>query len=602
MMEPESTSRDLRELLLAMPEQHSCSALLDMVVEQLAARNHVALARVWLMRPGDICTICPRRHECPGQLPCLHLVASAGRSVVDPDQAWNGTQGNYRRFPVGVRKVGFVASSREPLEINDIKSGSRQWLADPDWAERETIQGFAGQPLLYHGELVGVLAVFLRTPCVPGEMDWIRLIADHLAVAITNARAFEEIERLKHRLEQENEYLRTEVLEAAAFGDIVGNSAALQAILRQIELVAPTDSTALITGESGVGKELIAREIHRRSARSERPMIRVNCASVPRELFESEFFGHVRGAFTGAVRDRIGRFALADGGTIFLDEVAEIPPELQSKLLRVLQEGEYERLGDERTRKTDARVIAATNRNLRKEVEDRTFREDLYYRLNVFPIEVPPLRRRPEDIPALAVHFICTVARKLNRTEPRLTQAVLMRLQAYDWPGNVRELQNVIERALITSPGSQLRIDLPESSNPGVAIRTASTEDEDPVLHEVEIRRREKENLQRALRRTHWKIYGPDGAAELLGVRPTTLISRIKKLGLQRGCSCGAVVNPRPDPVRASLRRASCARRRARPAVARHAPAFRSPDLDVPRGPASGRTTRAGRLRETRRA
>jgi len=533
MTNPAAESRSLQELLLAMPQEHSSQSLLQMVVQRLATRENAALARVWLLRPGDICPNCPRRSECPGQVPCLHLVASAGESVVETQRDWSATDGSYRRFPVGRRKVGHVAATREPLEIDDIRAGEARWLAEPDWAEREGIQGFAGQPLLFRDELVGVLAVFLRAPGAPGQMDWLRLIADHLAVAITNARAFEEIDQLRVQLELENEYLRTEVREAAAFGEIVGKSAPLEGILRQIDLVAPTESTVLITGESGVGKELIAREIHQRSSRADRPMIRVNCASIPRELFESEFFGHVKGAFTGAVRDRVGRFTLAHGGTIFLDEVGEIPPELQSKLLRVLQEGEYERLGDDRSRKTDARVIAATNRDLRKEVESRAFREDLFYRLNVFPIEIPPLRRRPEDIPALAAHFVRSVSRKLNRTEPRLTRALLMRLQAYDWPGNVRELQNSIERALITCRGSQLRIDLPESATAVAVLPGAGTEGES-VLTEVEMRRHEKENLRRALQQTRWRVYGPDGAAELLGVKPTTLVSRIKKLGLQR--------------------------------------------------------------------
>jgi transcriptional regulator with GAF, ATPase, and Fis domain len=533
MLDPGTESRFLQELLLEMPQQRSCLSLMEMVVQRLAARSNVALARVWLLRPGDICATCPRRQECPGHVPCLHLVASAGESVVEPGLQWSGVDGNYRRFPVGIRKVGYVAARRTALEIGDIKQGS-EWLVEPDWAERERILGFAGQPLMFRGELVGVLAVFLREQGVPGHMDWLRLIADHLAGAIASARAFEEIDRLKTQLEQENEYLRTEVLEASAFGDIVGKSAALQGILRQIELVAPTDSTVLITGESGVGKELIAREIHRRSTRSERPMIRVNCASIPRELFESEFFGHVKGAFTGAIRDRLGRFALADGGTIFLDEVGEIPAELQSKLLRVLQEGEYERVGDERSRETDVRVIAATNRDLRNEVENRRFREDLYYRLNVFPIEAVPLRRRPEDILELAAHFVHSTSRRLNLPEPRLTRALLMRLQAYDWPGNVRELQNVIERALISCRGKQLQVDLPKSAEPGTGAQTAVA-GEDQVLTEAEMRRLEKENLRRALRQARWKVYGPDGAAERLGVKPTTLVSRMKKLGLERG-------------------------------------------------------------------
>jgi transcriptional regulator with GAF, ATPase, and Fis domain len=345
--------------------------------------------------------------------------------------------------------------------------------------------------------------------------------------------ALEELQQIKDQLEQENEYLRTEVLEISAFGEIVGKSSALEAIRRQIDLVAPTESTVLITGELGVGKELIAHEIHRRSPRAGRPMIRVNCASIPRELLESEFFGHVRGAFTGALRDRFGRFALADGGTIFLDEVGAIPLELQSKLLRVLQEGEYERLGDDRSRKTDARVIAATNRPLRQDAEAGTFREDLYYRLNVFSIEVPPLRRRPEDVPAIAVHFVTSLSRKVNRLEPRLTKAVLMRLQAYDWPGNVRELQNVLERALITSPGMQLHVDLPDATVSSEVVQSAGEED-DLVLTEAELRLAERENLLRALRRSRWKIYGPGGAGALLGLKPTTLVSRIRKLGLER--------------------------------------------------------------------
>ena len=528
MIESDNPSKDLRDLLLAMPQEHSCDAVMKMAVNRLASRNEVALARVWLLRPGDICSNCPRRDECPAQVPCLQLVASAGQSIVDPGLDWSTLEGNYRRFPVGVRKVGHVASSKEALELVDIKAGDACWLGDPTWASREGIVGFAGQPLLYHGDVVGVLAVFMRSRAAPGQMEWLRLIADHLAVAITNARAFEEIDQLRNQLELENEYLRTEIREARAFGDIVGKSAALESILRQVELVAPTDSTVLITGESGVGKELIAREIQRRSARATRPMIRVNCASIPRELFESEFFGHVRGAFTGALRDRVGRFALADGGTIFLDEVGEIPPEQQSKLLRVLQEGQYERLGDERSLKTNVRVIAATNRNLREEVDRRTFREDLFYRLNVFPVEVPPLRRRSEDIPALAAHFVSMISNKLKRPEPRLTRALLMRLQAYDWPGNVRELQNVIERALITSPVGQLQVDLPGTKK--VAVSNSSKE---PILTETELREREKQNLRRALQQTNWKISGPGGAAELLGIRSTTLSSRIRKLGLK---------------------------------------------------------------------
>jgi transcriptional regulator with GAF, ATPase, and Fis domain len=259
-------------------------------------------------------------------------------------------------------------------------------------------------------------------------------------------------------MQLENEYLQEEVLSSQSFGDLVGQSPPMLALARQIELVAPTDATVLITGESGTGKELVAREIHRRSRRAERPLIRVNCAAIPRELYESEFFGHSRGAFTGAVRDRVGRFELAHGGTIFLDEVGEIPLDLQSKLLRVLQENELERIGEERTRKVDVRVIAATNRDLRNESENGRFRADLYYRLSVFPIETVALRRHKEDIPALAEHFLKLLAPRTGRSVPRLILSHVQQLQRYDWPGNVRELQHTLEKALIISPdGEKLR-------------------------------------------------------------------------------------------------------------------------------------------------
>ena len=352
------------------------------------------------------------------------------------------------------------------------------------------------------------------------------------------ALAYQEICRLRNQLELENEYLQEEVLELRTFGDFVGQSPALQNILRQIEMVAPTDASVLITGESGTGKELIAHAMHTRSDRSARRMIRVNCASIPRELYESEFFGHIKGAFTGAVKDRNGRFELAHEGTLFLDEVGEIPLELQSKLLRVLQEGTFERVGDERTRNTDVRIIAATNRDLKREVEEGRFREDLYYRLNVFPIEVPPLRKRREDIPLLAAHFLELTAKKLNHPQPKLSQASMNQLQTYDWPGNVRELQNVIERAIITSQSGKLHFDLPARK---VAQQTSAPAHNGKELKEIpqvltfeEIKQLDRNNILAALEQTGGKVFGTGGAAELLDTRPTTLSSRIKRLGLKK--------------------------------------------------------------------
>ena len=349
------------------------------------------------------------------------------------------------------------------------------------------------------------------------------------------SQAYREICRLREQLELENEYLQEEVSELRTFGGFVGQSPALQNILRQIEMVAPTDAGVLITGESGTGKELIAHEMHKRSDRNVRRMIRVNCASIPRELYESEFFGHVKGAFTGAVKDRAGRFELAHEGTLFLDEVGEIPLELQSKLLRVLQEGTFERVGDEKTRNTDVRIIAATNRDLKREVDEGRFREDLYYRLNVFPIDVPPLRKRTEDIPLLAAHFLYLTAKKLNHPQPKLSQANMNQLQAYGWPGNVRELQNVIERAVITSQSGKLHFDLPASklSREAPVPTPRGHKAEEKVLTFEEIKQLDRSNILAALEQTDGKVFGKGGAAELLDTRPTTLASRIKRLGLK---------------------------------------------------------------------
>ncbi len=349
-------------------------------------------------------------------------------------------------------------------------------------------------------------------------------------------RAFEEVEVLKSQLELHNTYLQEAVIEAKAFGDLVGQSAALRHIVGQIDLVAPTEASVLILGETGTGKELVAHEIHWRSRRQDGPLVRVNCASVPRELFESEFFGHVRGSFTGAVKDRAGRFETAEGGTLFLDEVGEIPLDIQNKLLRVLQERCYERVGDDRTRRADVRIMAATNRDLKQAVAAGRFREDLYYRLNVFPIQVPPLRERLEDVPSLAKYFVELSTRDLKCAKPRLTRAAVAKLQNYDWPGNVRELRNVIERAVILARGGALDFDLPVSNRPlpARAATPAANAPQPELLTEAELQRRERDNLLATLEKTNWKIKGPDGAAELLGVKPTTLLSRMEKWEIKK--------------------------------------------------------------------
>lgn len=333
-------------------------------------------------------------------------------------------------------------------------------------------------------------------------------------------------------LEIENEYLQEEL--RGNDRAILGGSHALKKVLAQIEMVAPTNAGVLILGESGTGKELVARAIHERSPRRAAALVRVNCASVPRELFESEFFGHVRGAFTGAVKDRVGRFELAQGGTLFLDEIGEVPLELQSKLLRVLQEGQFEKVGEDRTRTVDVRIIAATNRDLEAEIKAGRFRQDLYYRLSVFPIELPPLRDRAEDIPALARHFLQQSARKLGLAAPPLLAAQVKELQAYDWPGNVRELQNAIERAVIRSRRGQLELGL-RSAGPTVsAPRQNRSSDKSTPGSLRDLKDHERSMILEALAKTRGKIYGPDGAAALLGLKPTTLSSKVQRMRLKK--------------------------------------------------------------------
>lgn len=361
----------------------------------------------------------------------------------------------------------------------------------------------------------------------------IRDVSTQVAARQELERRAEEIERLKDALEQERDYLREEVRVSGRFGEIIGDSAALKMVLAQIEAVAKTSATVLVTGESGVGKELVARAIHTASPRASAPLVKVNCSSIPKELFESEFFGHRKGAFTGAVRDRIGRFRLAHGGTLFLDEVGEIPLELQSKLLRVLQEREFESVGDDRTQKVDVRIVAATNRDLTKEVVEGRFREDLFYRLGVFPIRVPPLRERREDIVPLALHFLELAAKELNTPRPEVPKSVAHHLETYAWPGNIRELQHVMERAAILagpgpiraamlsiSPDSDESVALTPASSGTSAARglSASGGDEAATIHQT--LDRHAGNIQRA--------------ARALGLSRQALYRRMEKHGIAR--------------------------------------------------------------------
>jgi transcriptional regulator with GAF, ATPase, and Fis domain len=345
-----------------------------------------------------------------------------------------------------------------------------------------------------------------------------------------------EAERRIQVLTNQTEYLREEIRALHNFEEIIGNSEAILRVTQDIEQVAGTDATVLILGETGTGKELIARAIHNRSRRKTRPLIRVNCAAIPAALIESEFFGHEKGAFTGATQKRDGRFALADGGSIFLDEVGELPIDLQSKLLRVLQEGEFEPVGSAHTRKVDVRVIAATNRDLQRATDEASFREDLYYRLNVFPIEIPPLRERGDDVVLLAKAFAEKYGKEIGRPVEALSAEDARRLKAYSWPGNVRELQNVIERAVITAMDGRLNLSraLPDGASDVPPTESAASADNGAIKTVAELQDLERANTIRALEACEWRVSGENGAAQLLGMNPSTLTSRMKALGIRR--------------------------------------------------------------------
>jgi formate hydrogenlyase transcriptional activator len=390
----------------------------------------------------------------------------------------------------------------------------------------EGVRSVVSMPLITHDRALGTLSLAsLRDAAFQqGDVDLLVQVAGQVAIAVENALAFQEIAELKNKLAQEKLYLEDEIRSEMNFEEIVGESPLLRAVLKQVETVAPTDSAVLIQGETGTGKELIARAIHNLSPRREHTFVKVNCAAIPAGLLESELFGHERGAFTGAIAQRIGRFELAHRGTIFLDEVGDIPLELQPKLLRVLQEQEFERLGSVRSIRVDVRMVAATNRDLDEMVAARTFRSDLYYRLRVFPLVMPPLRARQEDIPTLVRYFVQKHARRMNRAVETIPSETLDQLVRYSWPGNIRELENLIERAVIVSPGPVLRVPLSELKLPA-----EPATGEMPTLEAAE-----REHILKALEATKWVLAGPRGAAAKLGLKRTTLQSRMQRLGLAR--------------------------------------------------------------------
>ena len=463
----------------------------------------------------------------------LYIVDAAGRIVTVSDH-WLAKLG-YRRPDVVGRPITDFMTDRSQREV---AGGRLEEIISGGVLNNETRELMASD-----GSVMEVLVS--ATPERDSAGRVVRMLVAAKDVTERNRaerrlrETFEENARLREELERERDYLREEVNTSMNFGRIMGESPPLRQMLARLEAVADTSASVLIGGESGVGKELVARALHVRSPRATGPLVKVNCASVPHELFESEFFGHVKGAFTGAHRDRIGRFQLADGGTLFLDEVAEIPIELQGKLLRVLQEKEFERVGDDRTLSVDVRVIAATNKDLEDAVQEGTFREDLYYHLSVFPIDVPPLRDRGDDIIQLATHFLDRAARDFGHPPMTLTRRQADALLDYAWPGNVRELKNVIERAVILSKGKHPRLDLslPEA---GLPTQESPLPPDEPAseglgfVTDAELREQQRANTIAALEHTGWRVSGKRGAAALLGVKPSTLSDRIRSLGIER--------------------------------------------------------------------
>ena len=468
-------------------------------------------------------------------------------------------------FPIG-RSIAEVnpwvleqlSEKRVPVIVSSLSDLPPEASVDVQTFRASGVKSFALFPIVAGGQLLGAVSfgtTLRERPWPQPIVDRLRLIGEIFAGALLRREherrlrdTLAEVEALRERLQSENDYLRAATSSAEGFEDVIGESPALQNVLFQVEQVAPADSTVLLLGETGTGKELIAKAIHARSRRRDRTLVTVNCAALPPTLIESELFGHEKGAFTGAVARKLGRFELADGGTLFLDEIGELPFELQAKLLRVLQEGEFERVGSAVTHKADVRLIAASNRNLADAARVGTFRSDLYYRLRVFPIELPPLRARKEDIPLLVWHFLERLARTIGKQIERVPAATMDRLIAYDWPGNIRELRNVLERALVLSPGPVLRLDeLGESLQAAVPAPTAGGGAR--ALEDVE-----REHILRTLEACDWRVKGQGNAAAQLKLHPNTLQSRMKKLGIRRPAP-GRRAHARRRPLPSFLRR-----------------------------------------------
>lgn len=521
----------LRAVTRGLASAENLETVLQSMAHAMVDHAGAALSRIFLLIPDSECPVCRDQERSAEALPgadlALHRVAHAG--AFDAELA-------FHRIPIdSYLPAAALVRGRVPVLIPDWRMDER-FVLDPrlerPWQELGII-GLAGYPLECHGELLGCIGYIAPRRIEQEEFELLGIFADQAALALKSAQLFRELERHKNRLEEENAYLQHELEVEQGFEGIVGESPALRAVLRKVQQVAPVETTVLLTGETGTGKELVARAIHAGSTRHRHPLIKVNCGAIPQGVVESELFGHERGAFTGALQRRIGRFELAHRGTLFMDEVGELPLDTQVKLLRVLQEGEFERVGSTQAQTVDVRLVAATNRNLEQEVAEGRFRSDLYYRLNVFPIHIPPLRERRSDIPLLARHFLAHFRRKLAKPFKGITAASMARLEHYDWPGNIRELQNVLERACVLATGPIVEIgdSLGPEDRLGGGPDGAATERAESV---VTLEEHERLQIRRALSAAGGRVHGDGGAAALLHLNPSTLRSRMQKLGITK--------------------------------------------------------------------
>lgn len=530
---PLTMVRQVMDRMTALRDPGDLRLILNSITRELVEQADMAVAVIWLFTTDDRCPVCRESGEVGIDLgvPGLHASAQFGQG---PE-----AERRHHRVPRGYGLPGRVLVTGTAIRLRNIDEVIPRYRVDrhsvpelggdvPDlelqWALDLGIRSGAAFPLLVQGdELVGVLGSLAKRNIDDEEFAHLGIVAQQAAMSIKSAQLLEENARLRDRLLAEKAYLEEEILTEQGFAEIIGKSRSLQALLKQIKQVAATDSTVLLLGETGTGKELLARAIHQLSPRKDRPLIKVNCGAIAPGLVDSELFGHERGAFTGALQRRVGRFELANNGTLFLDEVGELPLESQTRLLRVMQEQEFERVGGTQPIRVNVRLIAATNRDLDTAVAAGRFRSDLFYRLNVFPARVPPLRERKEDIPHLVQHFVAQHQRRLGKQIDGVSKAGMDRLLRYPWPGNVRELQNVVERACVLATGPVITI-------PDNLVDTATAPTSTPVIMTLD--EAERNHIRRALEASGGTIHGSRGAALLLGINPSTLRSRMEKLGL----------------------------------------------------------------------